>query len=1374
MTTGGPPSGEARTSTAGSLWARRWVRRLTYVLAAGASLGGLAAFLVSRPAADRWILGRLDAYVQEETGLTFQAERLEVHPFEGRILLHRPALGGDLFRADLVEVDLEWRSLPRQPHLRLLRVVNPALILDRARLAGLRLKPHPPARHPLKVRLDRLDLQGGQVRVAEPAWGLPAGACAFQATGRGRVANQLDLEVRVPYLALGEGQARLQGQATFKADVSDRKLTLERGALQLGHSGLTATGSLGFTTLELRASVPEGHVDLGEVLALAAPGQARAASGSATFALEAQGPLDRLRWKAQLTGRELKAQALPLRPGTLQARLSGQPRALNLEDLHWTSQDGRLEARGGWTRGGGTRLEVEAGDIALAPAAAATRTDGLNGLKARFRGTASLPGTPWEHPRLAELVVQGEASFLRDGDRVGGLTLGVAAQRVRLTDLRLELPEGHVQGSASATLGRNRLERLEADADLGTDAGIVAAVMKAWDIGMRDDRHALQPLDMSGRAHAWAHCAWDRNQGFQLAGHIDTTDPRWHGATADTLSADVAIDRDELRLTDLQLTKGAGFAAGELWLTWADLPPGAEQLDMCYRATRLPIEEGLRAGDQGDLPIRGLGSGWARLHGTFDHILAEGRGVAEQTEAYGFTFPAGAADFTLDLDTLRLRASDARVADTLEHLAPGSPAPTGALALKGDMDMDIPRGTWTVSLDGVADSRLLGLPGPRLQAQVASRLAGPYAAPWGPYALPTGTLELSHGTLTQGTQRLDGLEASFSYREGRVGLQVGLEGRAARVLALDAFQVAPRRLSGSARLNLGPASADTPRLAAELTQNFMKDVQLDFQAQGSWGPGGLDYTGSLDHLQGRFEGFQVVQARPGRLDGDGSGVVLSVDLEGHTGPAPGPGPADPKAPPVTRMTLEGGIPFRPGGPLSLQVTGSAEMANLKTILDHVVHPGQYSLLGDMRPGGTARLNLHLGGTPADATLDGTLNVRHGRVSVSTFPQSIEDVDFTARFRGRDVFIEEADPLMGVLAQGALKAWGKASWQLDGGARYDLHAHLEDFQFRDLPEGFELLGSLDATLQGSERDGGLLKGTLQAKRVEYHADINLSDLMLANAAGATPSLAALDPSDPLARIDLDLDCHLAEPAEVDTNILKVRGRPDGPFRIMGTLAQPGLKGKVDLLPGGRFTSLLPTDVVLERGIFEFKDPSQFNPNVDLQGRVDVPPYVVMLGLSGTLDHLQATSTSTPSLRQDEIVAILIDPDAAQTVGTASALSSQGVLNTGLASGGTGLISSLALANFQEGLRKTLNLDRVNVALRTGTGSPETSITVGKSLNLFGYRTPLVFTHDKNGEVTTISGQMEWRFGNFVFSLGASQSTADSLAPSGEIRHSWSPR
>ena len=1368
-----------------SIWSRRWVRRLTYLLAAGACLTGVTAFVVSRPATDRWILGRLDTLVQDETGLTLMADSLDVHPLEGRILIHRLALGGDLFRADLLELDLDWRSLLRQPHLRALRLVKPSLVLDKAHLAKLHMKEHAPAKEPLKVRLDRLEISGGHARVAEPAWGLPAGEVAFQVEGHGFVANQMWVEVRLSQLALGEGKGRLEGGAYLKGMVSDQRLELTTGQARLGHSSLACNGMFSFKGRDLRAVVPEGSLDLAELLSLAVPGKLPAASGTLTFTGKAQGPLNGLQWQGQVDGRDLQASGLPLHPGTLHASATGAPRQLNLEALQWASGDGRLTAHGNWTRAGGSTLEVEADGIALAPAAAGARADALKEVQARFHGQASLPGAPWEAPRLDLLTFQGEGQLLQDGDRVGTMTLGIASSKLRLTDLRVELPELELQASASATLGRKGFQELDAQGDLRTDAREVASVLKAWDIGLNDDAHQLQAFDMEGQAHATATFSWTPAGGIRLRGHVDTLNPRYHGARADTLGADVAIDRDELRVTDLTLTKGEGSGYGELWLTWADLPPEAKAIDMCYRVCRLPIHEGLKAADQGDLAITGTGSGWARLYGPYDHMRMEGRGVAENAQVYGFQIPAGSADFQMDLASLRLETTDVRAADSLAHLAAGSDAPTGALALKGAMTMDIEAGLWEAALAGAVDSLALGMPGPRLQAQISGRVDGPLTSPWGPYQLPTGTLEFHAGRLSQGTQSLEGLQASFTFREGRLGAQLGIEGKPAHILDLDAHQVARQRLSGALKLNLGPDSADTAKLAAELSQNFLKDALLQFQAQGSWGPEGLNFTGSMDHFQGQFDGFHLVQARPGEVDGDGSGLLLNLVLEGHpdapaptaqgskTPQAPAAPPAAP-APPVTTLTLAGGLPFAPSGPLSLQVDGSTEMANLKTILDHLFHPAQYSLLADMHPGGTARLNLHLGGTPSEPTLDGTLNVQNGRVTVSTYPQSVENVDFTAHFKGRDLFILESEPLRGLLAQGAVTAWGKAGLQVDGASKYDLHAHVEDFQVRDLPAGFDLLGTVDASLKGNDQDGGLLKGTLWAKHMDYHADINLSDIMLANAGGATASLNALDPSDPLARIDLDLEVHLAEPWEVDTNLLKLRGRPDGPFRIMGTLAQPGLKGKIELLPGGRITNLLPTDVVLERGSLEFKDPTTFNPNIDLQGRVDVPPYLVMLGLTGTPDHLQVSSTSTPTLRQDEIVAILIDPDAAATVGASSAFSSQGVINTGLASTSTGLISSLALANFQESLRRTLSLDRVNVVIRSGLGVSDTAVTIGKSYEMFGYRVPVVLIHRKEGDVTTVSGQLELRLGNFVLQMGGSQTTGSNLNPSGEIRHSWSPK
>ena len=1358
------------------IWSRRWVRRLTYLLAAGAALTGGTAFVVSRPAADRWILGRLDTYVQDETGLTLSAEQLDVHPLEGRILIHHLALGGDLFRADLLELDLDWRSLLRQPHLRNVRLVNPSLVIDQAHLARLRLKEHPPAKEPLKVRLDRLEIRGGQARVAEPAWGLPAFDGTFEVDGHGFVANQMWVDVRLPRLALGEGKGRLEGQAHVKGMASDQRLELTTGQVNLGHSNLGFKGMFTFKGRDLRAATAEGRLDLAELLAMAVPGKPGAASGTVAFSGQAQGPLPGLHWKGTLEGENLQAKGLPLHPGTLHASATGAPRQMDLEHLQWTSQDGRLTAHGEWTRAGGSTLEVEADGINLAPAAAGARTDALKDLVARFQGQARLPGAPWDAPQLDQLTFQGEGQLFQDGDPVGRMTLGVASSKLRLTELRVDLPELELQASASAALGRNGFQAIDAEADLRTDARDVALVLKAWDIGLEDEAHQLQPFDMEGLAHASATFNWTPAGGIRLRGRVDTEHPRYHGARADRLAADVAIDRDELRLTDLSLTKGAGSAWGELWLTWAELPPGAKSIDMCYRMDRLPIHEGLKAADQGDLSITGTGSGWARLYGPYDHLLMEGRGVAENAEVYGLNFPAGSADFRMDLASLRLETSDVRVADTLEHLGAGSDAPSGALALKGAMTMDIPASLWEGSLDGTVDSRVLGVPGPRVEGRVSGRIDGPLTSPWGPYQLPTGTVELHGGRLSQGTQSLEGLEALFRFQEGRLAAQVGLEGRPARILDVDAHQVGPRRMSGALRLNLGPESADTPKLAAELSQNFMKDARVQFQAQGTWGPEGLNFTGAMDHFLGQFEGFHLAQARPGEVDGDGSGVILNLDLEGHTDTpaAASAGPLAAPAPPVTSLTLTGGLPFSLGGPLSLQMIGSAEMANLKTILDHVFHPAQYSLLADMRPGGSARLNLHLGGTPAEATLDGTLTVQNGKVTVSTYPQSIENVDFTAHFKGREIFILESDPLKGTLAQGAVTAWGKAALQVDGASRYDCHARVDDFQVRDIPEGLDLVGSVDATLKGNDQDGGVLKGTLSAKHVDYHADINLSDVMLANAGGATATLNALDPSDPLARIDLDLDLQMAAPWEVDTNLLKLRGRPDGPFRIMGTLAQPGLKGKMDLLPGGRITNLLPTDVVLERGSVEFKDPTSFNPNIDLQGRVDVPPYLVMLGLTGTPDHLQVSSTSTPSLRQDEIVAILIDPDAAATVGASSAFSSQGVINTGLASTSTGLISSLALANFQEGLRRTLSLDRVNVVIRSGSGVSDTAVTIGKSYEMFGYRVPVVLIHRKEGDVTTVSGQLELRLGNVVVQMGGSQTTGSNLNPSGEIRHSWSPK
>jgi len=1363
---------------------------MTYLLAAGAAVTGLTAWALTRPGLDRWLVGKLDQVARRETGLAVTAGRLEIHAFQGRILFHDLTVGGDLLQAPLLELDLEWATLLHTPHIRSILLEDPVLNLDRARLARITLKPSPASARTPQFRLDRLEIHNGQAHVREPAWGVPRGDCRFQVTGQGWAANQLQVELQMPGISLGlDRGAPFQGQLSLLADVTDRKLEVAMGRLQVGADRLEFKGGFDYRERNLRLAA-DGHLDLVQTQRLA--GSPGPASGLLDFQAKIDGALAHPAWSGTFQGTGLQVKGVPLHPGRLTASIHGAPSEIRLEHLAWASADGKLEAAGNWSARTGYLLNVTTSGIPMAPVAGYTRAGFLKDLTVGFSGEATLPAglpkAPWTIPSLDRLVFHGAGHFLQAGQRVGGLEVDLRENRFQAPAVDLDLPELTFHGKASGTLGRHGVEAVRGEASAATDAADVAGMLLAWDIGMDDDAGRLAALDMAGAAQVEAEASWDPGDGLQLKGRLEVQDPRWHGARADRLRGAVTIDRNVLRVSDIDLDKGQGKGYGDLWLTWADLPKGQDQIDMCYRAFRLPVREGLRAADLGDLSLDGTGSGWVRLHGPFDRILMEGQAVAEQAEVYGLHIPAASADFFMDIDADRLRTTDVRVADSLAHLGSAAGAPEGPLALSGAMDMDTRHETWHVALGGALDSRILGLPGPAFQALVDTRLEGPLTAPLGTIQVPSGTLTLTQGRVSQGDQSLEGLEGSASFAGGKLALELGLAGKPARLLTLEARQQGLDHLDGTLGIELGTDSADTTQLAARLTQNFLKDAHLQFRAQGGWNPGGLHWHGQLDRFDSQFEGFSLVQSRPGQFSGDTHGMEVAMEMEGQTAAAPPaplaaaggviqspPGPWRGRPVAATSIGLHGRFPFAADAPMALKLAGSSNLANLKTILDRVVQPGQYSLLADLHPEGSAQFDLNLGGTPAETTLDGTLTLKDGRAVVHSYPLSVDNLEFTAQFQGRDIIIPRTAPLRGTLAQGALTAWGKATWHLGGISAYDLHTTLEDFQLRDLPDGFELQGSLDAGLKGSDQDGGLLSGSIWAKRTLYRTEINLTDLILANALGASGHLSTLDPSDPLARIDLDLELHLAEPWELDTNLLKLQGRPRGPFWIRGNLTQPGLKGRMELLPGGRLTNLFPAgDIVLERGTVEFADPAFFNPNIDVQGQIDIPPYLVTLSISGTLDALQARPFSTPSLRQDEIFAILIDPAAVTLVGGAPGSSTQAAVNTGLAGTSTGLLTSLALANFQEQLRKTLNLDRVSVALRAGIGTPETSITLGKSVNLFGYHTPLVFTHDKAGEVTTISGQVEWRFGNFVLRLGASQSTADSLAPSGEIRHTWSPR
>lgn len=1349
---------------------RRWLRRLTYGLAAGAVLVGAGALFLRSPSGGRWIMGRISRILAEETGLTLQAEGLEIHPFEGRVVLRGLDLGKGLLRARELEATASMRSLVAgMPRVYGIRLQDPVVMVDKARLDQIRLKPSGP-KEPARWQVDAIQVQNGRFQAGDDAWGPFRGEGTFRVVGNGKGPGKLDVTVVVSQARLTGHGATLPAEVQVKVQVSDPRLGWE-GDLRVGRSRVALKGGWQVKDKVLEAT-GETSLDLAPLVALA--GRPGLVQGRLEAAVAARGPLDGLTWSAEADGHDLALPGHDVAPGDALLEVSGGRDVFRLGSLSWVSAQGRLEAAGSWRPAAGTTLTLAVADASLLPLARLVRFPALAPARASLQAKVSLSGLPGDVKGLGAITATVNGGFRCQGTEAGRLVASLKGGALRVETLSLDLPDLQVKAEGDVRFKGRSLAGVQGHGEVTVDAEEVAQTLHAWDIGLRlkpDPADPTRPpkraLPMGGRVTAQATAGWNPVSGLMVSGHVEVDRPRWEAAMVGRLRSDLTILGRDLNLRNVQLEHEGGLAQGDLWLTWADREPGEPQMDTCYGFFRLPLEEGLRAADLDPkvIQVAGQGSGWARVHGPFKGLMVEGRLEAEGVDTYGVTVPAVGTDFSLDVARNRISLRDLRIGESREALGAVDGAPSGGLALSGALDMDFDRLSWRGELRGAVDSGPLSLPGPRIQSRVEVRLDGPLAVPLGPWGLPALEASFSRGRVFFRGQSLEGIEGNLRAADGEVAVQVGLAGHDTPILKALGWRKGEHFIGGL-DLSVGAHSADTAFFAQRLTGDVLRDVRLEARAEGVWSEAGLRWSGQLDQMEARLTGGRVVQERPSLLEGTDQAMALNLELTGR---------GEDGLDPATHLALRGTLPFSPTQPLGLRAEGAMDLAPLKTVVDALLEVPAYSAMGDLRPAGRTTLAVTLGGTFADPRVDGFLDLKDGRLRMGNRSQSAEAVNGRLLFLGREVLIPEAAPLKGRLASGDLTSWGRVSWTPLGLEDYALRMRLKDFQFRDLPEGFELDGSVEATFQRDPLRGDLLSGALEARRMLYKADIRLQDLLAPSPADTMGSGSSLGTEDPLTRIGLDLDLKLLQPWQIDTNLLKIQGRPADRFQVRGSLGNPLLQGRMELVPGGRLTNFLPAgDVVIERGAIGFKSEFGLNPELDLTGRVDVTPFVVNLDIRGLVTGLQFSPTSTPNLRQDEIIAILINPSLAETVGTLGAGNVGTAAHNGLASTGTGLLSTLAIAGFQEQVRQTLNLDRVSFALRTGTGSPETTLTVGKTFDLFGRRTPFVVTHkDRAGQVT-LSGQVEWRIGDYVLQLGASRTGTDALRPSGEMRYTWRPR
>lgn len=557
-------------------------------------------------------------------------------------------------------------------------------------------------------------------------------------------------------------------------------------------------------------------------------------------------------------------------------------------------------------------------------------------------------------------------------------------------------------------------------------------------------------------------------------------------------------------------------------------------------------------------------------------------------------------DFSLD--DLALRAGDTvltasgRFHDTasqpLRATLKGSIGDVFALARAAGL---APAGvTMTGALDGTWESQ-----GSLDRARAAVSVTGATVTAEG---LPSLTGLGATATFDGATVNVEALRATLEGAaiEGRVRLP-----RA--VLTATAATPAPRpgridvTVKGLTQKALGPwLPADTlARTDARVSATLGLDVvspTLD----------GLSGTLVLDEASVTAAGVPISQERPAHMSI--AGGTLSFDDVAFSAGTP--------------VTIGGTITTGAGGTtLDVTITGTPGLRPFS-----VLSP---SLAVD----GIATVDVYISGTPQAPRIEGRVDLDDAEV-VMRRPQIIaSDITGPILFEGDRVRIPDLEPLKGFLNGGDLEVSGQA--QVLG---VDVASGQFTFQARgvavEYPENVD--SEIDALLTFTPGPGApSLSGDVRVQRASYRAAISLPALLTmtqtraAAAAQATPTYAD--------RVRLDIAITTVDDIAVDNNYGRFAAGAN--IRLQGTATRPGATGRVDLREGGELF-VLGGLYRLNESAISLTNPATLEPDLNISAVTSASGNEDTLTLSGTLDRLSTTVTSSDPDSQQSALDLLL--------------------------------------------------------------------------------------------------------------------------------------
>ena len=204
---------------------------------------------------------------------------------------------------------------------------------------------------------------------------------------------------------------------------------------------------------------------------------------------------------------------------------------------------------------------------------------------------------------------------------------------------------------------------------------------------------------------------------------------------------------------------------------------------------------------------------------------------------------------------------------------------------------------------------------------------------------------------------------------------------------------------------------------------------------------------------------------------------------------------------------------------------------------------------------------------------------------------------------------------------------------------------------EFPTGLRTVSNAQLSLQ-ADLPRIVLSGNIDVIEGSYTDPLTIERGLMRYLESEQSTITVSEQPGALSRTQLDVGLKTLSPLVVNNNI--AHGNINADLRILGTVEQPGLTGRIDIEEGAELR-LRERQYSVDRGVITFTNERAIEPILDIEATTKVSKYTITMNISGDATRkIDTVLTSSPDeLGEADIVSLLATGRTLEDAGAAGA-------------------------------------------------------------------------------------------------------------------------